>query len=304
MNYNVHAQTPVTVSATAGSPGPSLYANLKAAFDAVNTGTHQGNITIGIMGNTFETATAVLNASGNGAANYTRVLIRPGAGIDPVISGNISSGPVVKLNGSDFVTIDGSNNGSTSRNLTITNTSTTSTNVVVIGSVGATPINNVTVKNSILINGTNSSTAVIIGDAAVPGSPGYFKDISIVNNDIRKAYIGLYIYSIIAAGNGNVLVESNDINATGTDAIRLVGIYGQGANGLVIQNNNIGNFDPASAESDRGIWLATGATNAIVSRQYHFRIELYRYQFICAYRSQYFSGRCQREYCDRKQYDR
>jgi hypothetical protein len=170
LNFNVHAQPPVMVSATAGATGPSLYANLKAALDAVNFGTHQGNITIEIRGNTIEPATAELNASGSGACSYTSVMIRPAAGVDPVISGN-NSGPVVKLNGSDFVSIDGSNNGGTSRNLTITNTSTSASNVLVIGSVGTTPINNVTVKNSILINGTNSSTAVIVGDATLPGKP-------------------------------------------------------------------------------------------------------------------------------------
>ena len=39
---------------------------LKGAFDAINRGTHQGTITIGISGNTTETAPAVINASGSG----------------------------------------------------------------------------------------------------------------------------------------------------------------------------------------------------------------------------------------------
>ena len=42
------------------------YATLKAAFDAINAGTHTGVINIGVCGDTTETASAVLNASGVG----------------------------------------------------------------------------------------------------------------------------------------------------------------------------------------------------------------------------------------------
>ena len=53
------------------------YATLKDAFDAINAGTHTGVINIGVCGDTTETASAVLNASGVGAASYTLVLITP-----------------------------------------------------------------------------------------------------------------------------------------------------------------------------------------------------------------------------------
>ena len=59
----------VSVTATAGTTGPTAYTTLKGAFDAVNAGTHQGVITIAITGNTTETATAALNASGSGAVH-------------------------------------------------------------------------------------------------------------------------------------------------------------------------------------------------------------------------------------------
>lgn len=263
LSFNLDAQ--VAVTASAGTTGPTAYTTLKDAFDAVNAGTHQGNIVILISGNTTETATASLNASGTGTASYTSVVIRPAAGTNPVVSGSIGSGPLVKLNGSNNITFDGSNNGSGTRDLTLSNTSTTSSNVMVIGSSGTTPINNVTIKNLLIRNGINTSTAVIIGDAAIVGNPGYFSNISILNNDIRKAYIGLYFYHVVTAGNKNILVEGNDIDATGTDAIRLVGIYAQGVNGITINKNNIGNFETGSAEFDRAIWLATGTVNATLT---------------------------------------
>src|SRR5262245_13753331 len=65
----LHAGAQVSVTATAGTTGPTTYTTLKGAFDAVNAGTHQGAITIAITASTTETATASLNASGSGSAS-------------------------------------------------------------------------------------------------------------------------------------------------------------------------------------------------------------------------------------------
>ena len=107
----------VSVTATAGTTGPTPYATVGAAFTAINAGTHQGDITVSVTGNTTETATATLNNSGAGAALYTTVLVRPT--VPATITGNIL-GAVIKLNGADNVTIDGRIGGA-GRNLTITN---------------------------------------------------------------------------------------------------------------------------------------------------------------------------------------
>ena len=73
------ASAQVSVTATAGTPGPTAYTTVKAAFDAINAGTHQGNISVTITASTTETAAAVLNRSGAGAASYTSVLVKPAA---------------------------------------------------------------------------------------------------------------------------------------------------------------------------------------------------------------------------------
>jgi hypothetical protein len=98
------------------------YSSLKAAFDRINDGTHTGAITIKIVGNTTETATAVLYASGGGGS-YTSINIYPtGSGLS--VSGNLAA-PLIDLNGADNVTIDGRVNGTGSTvDLTIVNTST------------------------------------------------------------------------------------------------------------------------------------------------------------------------------------
>src|SRR6267143_1654816 len=80
------ASAQVSVTATAGTVGPTPYTTVKLAFDAINLGTHQGSITVSIVGNTAETVPAVLNASGSGGAAYTAVSIQPSGGAARTIS--------------------------------------------------------------------------------------------------------------------------------------------------------------------------------------------------------------------------
>ena len=151
------------------NPGAGSYPTLKAAFDAINAGTHTGAVTVSIDNSTTETVPCVLNSSGAGSASYTSVSIFPSNdGI--TVSGLTTSGRgVIELNAADNVSIDGDNPNTlgTNRNLTIRNTAAatvTYTSVVRIAlstTINTTAINN-TVKNCI-INGSavgrNKSTA-------------------------------------------------------------------------------------------------------------------------------------------------
>lgn len=114
--YSAHAQTTKTVA----GPGAD-YTTIKEAFDAINSGSITGSITLTITGNTSETASATLNASGAGSSSYTDITIKPDGGAQRIISGTIA-GAVVYFNGADNVTIDGLNSGGNS--LIIQNTST------------------------------------------------------------------------------------------------------------------------------------------------------------------------------------
>src|SRR4029077_3037086 len=57
----------------------------------------------------------------SGASSTNTITIKPASGVTASISGTSSTAMIV-LNGAKFVTIDGSNNGTSSRDLTITNT--------------------------------------------------------------------------------------------------------------------------------------------------------------------------------------
>ena len=261
--------TGLAASMTIGAAG--TFTSLTGAaglFAAINANGLTGNTTINIIdASVTETGAVALNQIQSGdcsATNYT-LLIKPAAAAT-TLTGSLASSALIRIL-SNNVTIDGSFNGSGSRDLTITNTSVTSPTVILLASTGTTPITNSSVKNNIIINGAQTATAVVVSDVTL-GSVGYFNNISVLNNDIRQAFIGCYNIAVPAAGNGSGLNISNNLlntGAIGATSIRRVGIYIQGVDGATVSGNTIGNFEVATAESDYGVWLATGTVNTTVS---------------------------------------
>ena len=211
---NAFAQ--INVTATVGTPGPTSYTTLKAAFDAVNLGTHKGVITIQVTGNTTETETAALNASGSGSASYTSVSIYPTAtGLS--ISGNLAA-PLIDLNGADNVTIDGRvNQGGSTVSLTIANTSLSS----IAGTSTISFINDATTNNVRYCNIKGSNTD---GNGGVV----FFRTAAITGND----------NNIIEYNN---LTSNSDANRP-QNMITSLGSAGFENNGIIIRNNNFYNF--------------------------------------------------------------
>lgn len=269
-SYNIVAGLNTTL--TIGGLGD--YASLTGTgatglFNAINTNGLTGNTTVNILdASVTETGAIALNqiqSGGCSLSSYT-LLIKPDASVvSSTLTGALASGALVKILSSN-VTIDGSKNGTTTRDLTITNTSTTSPTVILMGSTGTTPITNTTVKNSIVINGANTATAIVTSDGTTLGSAGYFNNITIQNNSIQQAYIGSYSIAVPQTGNGSgLLITGNDLNTSGANSIRLVGVYVQGVDGVTVSNNNIANIVNANAESPKGIWLATATNSGTVS---------------------------------------
>lgn len=137
----------VDVTATAGTIS-ATYATLKDAVDAVNAGTHQGAVQVMFVNNTTETATSLLNASGNGAASYTSVLVgvsSSASSLPVTVTSNIASGRVLDIGGSN-VTVDGRvNQTGTTRSLVFSLTQTTSSGIRVIAASGF-PIGNTNLR--------------------------------------------------------------------------------------------------------------------------------------------------------------
>lgn len=208
---------------------------------------------------TNETFPIVIRKRTDASATNT-LTIKPASNTDIIGSAN-NSALIICMN--SYTTIDGSNNSSNSQNLTITNTATTSPNVLSFLSKGSSnAISNVALKNTIITNGSQSSVAINVADTT--GTNGYFNAVSIINNNIKKALIAIQCTATSANGT-NVDISDNTMNSTNVDAIRNVGIYLQNVTNSKVNNNTIGNFEMAIQENDRGVWLDTGVTDITVS---------------------------------------
>lgn len=237
-------------------------------FKAINDGVATGNVEIQIAGDLVvgEDGTTGLNALSEQPAgsNFT-VRIYP-TGVARAITGAFN-GALIRMNGASRVTIDGSLGGvGTDRSLTIANTSVTAPSVILFGSVGPTPVTNDTLKNSIVINGVNTSSAVVISDATVVGNAGLFSNITIQNNDVQRAFVGVFATGgTTPQGGSNLVYTENTLTTSGANAIRNVGLYMQGVLGATVSQNTVGNFSATEGENDTGIWLASGTGNSTVS---------------------------------------
>ena len=205
--------------------------------------------------------------SNPGSSLVNKLTIKTATGINATITGSVPNGALINVLNSNTI-IDGANAaGGSSRNLTIYNTSTIVPNVVLIGVTGTDPIVNATLKNCILKNGINSATAVSISNAVLPGTPGYFNNITIQNNSVQLAYLGICCMAVNTPGNGNgLLITGNDMTTPGANAIRLTGIYVEGVDGVTISNNSIGNIaNTTEADNLNAIFVAAGTVNATIS---------------------------------------
>jgi hypothetical protein len=262
---------PVTVTATAGTLGPTDYATVKAAFDAINAGTHQATIRIFILADTTEAAAAVLNASGSGSASYTSIRMQPSGA--RTVTGALAT-PLIDFNGADFVTIDGMNSGGNSLTISNSNSGAVATTSTIRFINGAT--NNVITNATILGSfsgtiATNGGTIYFATDASTTNGND--------NNTISFCNIGpvganLPSKAIFSSGStttqairnsGNVIDSNNifdffrDVNASG---IHIIG----GSDLWTISNNRLYQTAPrvftTAASRYAAITLNPGATGS------------------------------------------
>jgi hypothetical protein len=110
---------------TIGASG--TYSSITGAgglFAAINTNGVNGNLIAEILdASVSETGANALNIVQYGCTSGLSITIRPASGVTTVLSGSNAT-PLIDLNGADYVTIDGSNNGSSSKDMTIRNTGT------------------------------------------------------------------------------------------------------------------------------------------------------------------------------------
>lgn len=235
----------VDVTSSGGTPNAS-YTTLKAAFDAINAGTHTGIISIGISNNTTETASASLNSSGTGSASYSKITISPTGGASRTISGTMAA-PLIDLNGADNVKIDGLNSGGNS--LTISNlsgSSATPTSTIRFLQ-GAT---NDTVTNCTVLGSSTSTISIAAGTilfhTTTAGIGNNNNTISFCNIGPAgatlpsKAITGVGTVTSSSTWNTGNTIDNNNIYDFFLATNNLSGIYvGVGNQSWVISNNRL-----------------------------------------------------------------
>ncbi len=248
-----------------GSGG--TYATLNDAVTAYNSLTLTQPVTFLLTDAAYSITTPV-NISTNTTASSTNTLtIKPAPGVTAAINGNINNDAVLKING-DYITIDGSNNGSNTKSLTISNQSIISPKVLIIGGEDlANTASFITLKNTILINGNNTSVGCSLTTPTGAASGGYFNNITIDNNSIQNSLYG--INAIGAVGpfqNGTTIrILNNNLAGTGANAIRNIGISLTGLSfGCTVEGNSIGNFETAFGETDKGIFVSTACSTVVI----------------------------------------
>ncbi|MBX7140573.1 MAG: T9SS type A sorting domain-containing protein [Chitinophagales bacterium] len=235
-SYTV-GSTNVCLTSTSGTTTGG-YNTLKSAFDAINAGTHQGAITLNILGNTTETATATLNASGSGSASYTSVTIQPSGGAARTISGNIGT-YMIELNGADNVTFDGLNSGGNSLTIDNSNTGATDGTIKLWRDASNNTIKNCTIRGS---STAANSGVILIGTAD----------------------------ATLLQGNDNNLITDCVIRESSSGGNPMNGIISYGTSGTpsakwnssnTVTNCQIANFyaDGSTVTSACGIYLTQGA---------------------------------------------
>ena len=229
---------------SAGSPTCDYgsLTNPGGVFADINAKIITGNLTINIDSDlTAETGAVALNQTvEEPASNFTITFVPTGA--PRTISGS-STAALIKLNGADRVTIDGSLSAGTDRSLTISNTSTASfTAVVWLSSAGtaAGATNNV-IKNCNLAAGANetlatTSTFGILSsgasiNVAVDGADN--DNNTFTNNSITTARYGIFLRGAAANANDNNVISSNLIGPAAFGANEI------GTDGIVIQHQNL-----------------------------------------------------------------
>ena len=202
---------------------------MKAAFDAINLGTHQGNITVWILGDTTETASAVLNASGVGSASYSSALMLPNG--TRTVTGSLAA-PLIDLNGAKNVRIDGYGS------MTLSNTSTratagTSTIRFISTTAAAGGARNNVVANCTILGsstvavGANAGGNILFSTTTASGTNlvGNSNN-TIIGNNIGPAGANLPIKCVTGLGTaGNNTVNRNNV----IDYNNIFDFFGTGA---------------------------------------------------------------------------
>lgn len=231
------ATLPVAIAraTTSGLCGPTLFSLLDATYTLTST------LVIGQL---------------TGASATNTLTIKPATGVNATITGAATINPIIRLDGADFVIIDGTNSATAnvicptaaaSRNLTISTNSTNSTASAVVwiqtgtASNGAT---NNTIQNCVVVGNSNTTTLFGLGTgnstiSATSTGTGNNGN-RFFNNDISRVQYGIYSMGASAANrNTGTQIALNAMQTASPNNVGRGGIVIGFEDGALIRKNAI-----------------------------------------------------------------
>jgi hypothetical protein len=257
---------------TVGSGG--TYTTLTSAVTAFNNCTCVTSPIVFSLTNTTYTSgeNFPIIINNNASLNSTNnLIIKPASNVVASITGSVASGALIRLNGADYVTIDGSNSGGTDKSLTFSNTSTTNAAGIWIASLGTgSGAENNAIKNCIINVNTSlsqSTTGISISGSTLNSTGADNDNITIQNNTINSPSIGIYAFgtaAVSAGGLDNLSIQNNTILTGSSTASPLYGI--QVSNAINAQvNSNILNLSTTQGTTPVAISIDAGVTNSVIN---------------------------------------
>jgi trimeric autotransporter adhesin len=231
------------------------YATITDAINAYNANCLGGAVVFELTDASYSTAEIFpINIAASAYANATNTLtIRPAASVTCTISGAVAAGALIKYNGADYITIDGSNSGGTDRSLTISNTTTTSTGNAALWLAAPTAGNGCTsntIKNCIFqglgtTSGTTGLTGLYIGGAtAISTTAAGFannNNITVTNNQFSKYMFGMITFGYAAASPDTNIVISGNLfgGSSSAEACGFTGLHSDRSFNTLVDKNEV-----------------------------------------------------------------
>lgn len=265
----------ITLSGTYTVGATGTYTTIAAAIAAYQANCLGGPVVFELIDPSYTEGPLTINAHAEASSTNT-LTIRPAAGNSPTISAT-STTAIFILNGADYVTIDGSNAPvantccpllQSSRDMTITNTSTSTTSAVIWMSSGST--NNV-VRNCVIRGNAATTTlaGIGMGSATISGtSLGVDNDNNTIeNNDIGACQRGVYSQGASAANKNNAnAILLNKMDNAAPNNVGVFGVHTGFEDNLQISCNSIsgndGSSDRAAISAGFGTAFSTTTTVA------------------------------------------
>lgn len=255
--------------------GGTNFNNVSDAFTEIGTCGIVGPVTIELVDTLYQGSIILGELPGLSPTNT--LTIKPQNGKQVTIESDATYYTIQLLATHDII-IDGSGDGSGSRDLTIKHTATSGSHAPIhIASAGVGQgSERIVIKNVNIAAGRNAATTsgIFIGGETSATASGYDNDSIVINNvHISKAYYGVYSYGNSADPNKRVYVTNSVIGADSTaDYIAKYGIYYNYSTDGIINNNTIYNVANSSGTA-AGVYAYTGSVRNTITNNNIYSIK-------------------------------